>query len=273
MGGTITSYRGYAEGPFGQLHFRLCGPEDGVPLLLVHQMPMSHRQFDTVYGLLAERGILAIGVDMPGFGMSDPPPQAPAIGDYATILPALLDHLRIPKVTALGHHTGAEIITEMAALYPDRVRALILNGPVPFDEKTRRNGLAYVEEKERNLVPQPDGSHLAQAFANRLSFANADTKWSLANRYLAEQFGGLGPFWYGHHAAFSYDHEAAIRAITHPVLILTNTGDQIYDLALKTRVIRPDFAFAQIAGGGIDIVDEKPEEWVAAVADYIARLG
>lgn len=273
MLGGFSDYRGYADGPYGQLHYRVSGPADGVPLLLVHQMPMSHRQFDSVYGLLGKKGIRAVGVDMPGCGMSDPPAAAPSIADYAQVLPALLDHLGIDQVTALGHHTGAEIITEMAALFPERIRALILNGPVPFDAKTREQGLAYVEAKEKNLEVRPDGSHLAEAFANRLSFANADTKWSLANRYLAEQFGGLGPFWYGHHAAFTYDHEEAMRAIAHPALILTNTGDQIYDLALKARVIRPDFAFTQIEGGGIDIVDEKPEEWVVAVSEYIADLG
>ena len=270
MDTSFASRRGYADGPYGQIHYRDVGA--GTPLLLVHQSPMSHRQFDSVYAGLAAAGIRAIGIDMPGFGMSDPPDFVPTIADYAKILPALLDHFGIESIVALGHHTGAQVVTEMAAHFPAGVRALILNGPCPFPAAMRAQFMQFVEEKEKNFTPRPDGSHLAEAFATRLSFANEDTRWDLATRYIAEQFGGLGPLWYGHHAAFVYDHAASIKTIAKPTLILTNTGDQIYDLALETKAMRPDFAFVEIAGGGIDITDEKPAEWVAAVSSYVAGL-
>ena len=273
----MSGERGYANGPFGQIHFRDTGAgtdtgtDTGAPLLLFHQAPMSHRQFDTVCPLLHERGVRAIAVDLPGFGMSDPPSFLPTIRDYAKIAAPLLDHLGIEEAFLLGHHTGAAVATEAAQLLGSRALGLILNGPTPFDEATRKSGLEYVEAKEKGFAPELDGSHLANAFVNRTSFANEDTQWPLTTRYVCEQFTGLGPFWYGHHAAFVYDHAAAIKMIAHPTLILTNTGDQIYDLALLTHQLRPDFAFTKIAGGGIDIVDEKPAEWCSAVADFISK--
>ncbi|QLC26349.1 alpha/beta hydrolase [Parasphingopyxis algicola] len=266
----MTTHRGYAEGPYGQIHYRDTG--EGVALLLFHQSPMSHRQYDSVYDLLHDRGIRAIGVDTPGFGMSDPPDFVPTIQDYARIAPALLDHLGIERAFALGHHTGAQVATEVAALVPDRIMGLILNGPTPFSDDARATSLKHVEINEKGFKAQPDGMHLAKAFKSRMTFANKDTKWPLTTRYIAEQFGGLGPFWYGHHAAFVYDHAASIKTISHPTLILTNTGDQIYDLAQETREMRPDFAYAEIEGGGIDIVDEKPDEWVEAVTAFIGEL-
>ena len=262
--------RGYADGPFGQIHF--CDSGQGTPLVLFHQAPMSHRQFDSVYALLHQRGIRAIGVDMPGFGLSDPTDFVPSIRDYAEIYPSLLNHLDINAAFVLGHHTGAEVVTEVSLNFPNRVVAVVLNGPAPFDDDMREQGLRYVENREKGFRPKADGSHLAEAFETRMSYANKDTNWNLATRYIAEQFIGLGPFWYGHHAAYQYDHAAGIADISHPTLILTNTGDVIYDLALKSHKLRPDFEFAELPGGGVDIVDEMPELWVAHVCRFIASV-
>ena len=52
-------------------------------------------------------------------------------------------------------------------------------------------------------------------------------------------------------------------------MILTNTGDEIYELAKAAHAIRPEFAWRQIEGGGVDIVDEKPEAWADCVAEFV----
>lgn len=259
--------RGYADGPFGQVHYQ--DTETGLPLVLCHQAPMSTRQFDQAYGPLAKRGIRAIGVDMPGFGMSTPTDFVPAIEDYAKVVPSVLDHLGIKQTFVLGHHTGAQMATEVALQFEDRVMGLIINGPFPVNEEERQNGLAWVESGEKNLEHKPDGSHLQEYFKMRMAFANEATDWKLATQYVCQPFMGFGPFWYGHHAAFQYDHGAAIPRITHPTLVLTNTGDQIYDKAQQVMAMRPDFSYAELEGGGIDIVDEMPAEWSEAVADFV----
>lgn len=264
------SYRGYANGPYGQVHFQDTG--EGTPLLLCHQAPMSLRQFDSVYDLLAEKGIRAIGFDLPGFGGSDAPDFVPTIEDYARVVPAVLDHLKIDSAFVLGHHTGAQVATEVALQFPDRVRGVILNGPLPMTADERKAGLAYVEEHEKGYTPRADGTHLLDLFRNRMVYGHAETDWRLATRYIAEQLIGRGPFWYGHHAAFQYDQAKTIPLITHPTLVLTNTGDAIYKNAQDTMTLRPDFAYAEIEGGTIDIVDEKPEEWVEAVVRFVSKV-
>lgn len=260
--------RHYTDGPFGQLHYSDSG--QGIPLILCHQAPMSQRQFHKAYPLLAARGVRAIGFDLPGFGLSDPPDFPPRIEDYASVLPALLQAAGLERAHLLGHHTGAQVATAMALAFPRHVLSLTLNGPLPMTPEERAGGLAYVEEHEKGYAPDETGEHLLKMFKARTVAANAHTDWADATRYVAEQLMGLGPFWYGHHAAFTYDHGAALKELRCPAMILTNTGDEIYHLAQRAREMRPDFAYVELEGGGVDIVDERPEAWADAVAEYVA---
>ena len=220
---------------------------------------------------LQRRGIRAIGVDTPGFGESDPTPFVPTVEDWAAAIPAVLDHLGIAQADVLGHHTGSMVATEVALQFPGRVRKLILNGPLPMDEERRLEFLEGNEEREINFVYESDGSHLQASFAGRKRMYGDGADPRTITRYTVEKFQGYAPFWTGHHAAFIYDHGSAIKNIQQPTMILTNTGDQIYENAKLTRTMRPDFAYIEFEGGGIDIVDQMPEQWADAVANFLKR--
>ncbi len=263
--------RGYADGPYGQVHFVDTGGE-GRPLVLLHQAPQSSKQFDSVYPKLAERGIRAIGVDMPGFGMSDKTDFTPRVEDYARAIPAVLDHLGVAKADILGHHTGALVATEVSLQFPDRIENLIMNGPVPLEDEERARFMKGVD-REKAHTAREDGSHLTSLFFTRARMANGTVDLNIVTRYVVEALMGYGPFWYGHHAAFVYDHNSAIPKITHRTLILTNTGDQIYEHAKWTKRMRPDFEIAVLDGGGIDIVDQMPDEWADAVKAFLRPAG
>ena len=260
--------RGYADGPFGQIHY-----QDGVtgrPLVLVHQAPMSSRQFDNVFELMRERGIRPIAIDCPGFGMSDVTDFVPRVEDWARVVPAVLDHLGVASAVMLGHHTGALVVTEVEQQFPERVTKLILGSALVLTDAEKAFFTKMVEE-ERHFVHKADGSHLVEAFKVRYDMYGKDPlpDPQLITRYTIERFMGYGPFWYGHHAAFAYDHSAAIMRIRRPTLILTNTGDQIYENSKVAHRMRPDFDFFAVPGGGIDIMDQAPEAWVAAIDDYM----
>ncbi len=267
--GRLQTRRAYAQGPYGQVHFHETGPADGVPLLLLHQAPVSARQFEPVYPLLAARGIHAIGVDMPGFGGSDPTLFVPGCEDYAKAIPAVLDALGLRQASILGHHTGALVATEVALQFPARIDRLILNGPLPLEDAERASWLEFCRNEEIPYHEKPDGSHLTKLFGIRYGFAQDTVPPGTVTRYIVETLGGLAPFWYGHHAAFMYDHAASLKKIRHPTLILTNTGDQIYEHAKLSHRTRPDFEFTALEGGGIDVVDQLPDAWTEAVAAFV----
>ena len=261
--------RGYADGPFGQIHYQDTRAE-GVPLMLCHQAPMTSRQYDNVYPVFAQRGIRAIGIDYPGFGMSDPSEHIPSVADYAKCVLAVMDHMSIEVADICGHHTGAMVANEMALLFPERVRNIIMHGPCPMSQEERDQWHEYTRINEKEFEHKTDGSHLAEWFQRRWQWAEEGTDPALVTRYVVETMMGYGPFWYGHNAAFNYDHEANLKKLKHRSLILTNTGDMIFELAELAHKLRPDFDYVVMEGGGVDIVDQQPEEWVDAIMRFIA---
>jgi pimeloyl-ACP methyl ester carboxylesterase len=70
-----------------------------------------------------------VAIDWPGHGAS-PPEQAPPSGRrYAELLAAAIEGLGISSAYVLGHSIGGAAAIRYAALYPDRVRGLILCNP------------------------------------------------------------------------------------------------------------------------------------------------
>ena len=57
--------------------------------------------------------------------------------------------------------------------------------------------------------------------------------------------------------------------ITVPTLVLTNSGEDIYDATCRAAQSRPDWAFTALNGGTHDIVDEQPQAWADAVTQFL----
>lgn len=268
--------RGYARGPHGLVHFHdsagLVTPRAGeLPLLLLHQSPASARQFEAAFKPLVRRGVRFVAIDTPGFGCSDPTPSFPRLEDWASSFVAVLDHLGIARADVLGHHTGALNATELALQFPTRVRRLILNGPFPITEAERQKFIAGGERSHERGRPKLDGSHLLTSFDTRVKMYGPNPDPTIITRIVVEKYQTLGPYTWGHDAAYRYDHAAALQRITQSTMILTNTGDDIYELARRAAALRPDFAYRELAGGTHDIVDQQPEAWSDAVLEFLRR--
>jgi len=262
--------RGYARGPFGQVHYQAA--QAGKPLVLIHQAPMSSRQFESVYPIFIERGYRPIGIDCPGFGMSDVTDFVPRVEDWARVVPAVLDHLKITQADIVGHHTGALVAGRRMLIRSLGLLALVLGSALPLTDEERRKFMEGVEKHKNNFVYQTDGSHLRDSFMTRYRMYGDSPAPDprLITRYTVEKFMGLGPFWHGHHAAFLYDHAAALPHIRRETLILTNTGDPIYEHSKVAHRLRPDFAYAELPGGGVDIVDQQPHQWVEVIDRFLS---
>ncbi len=264
----MTIRRGYIDGPFGQLHYREVegsGAGDGVPLILSHQSPSSSMQFIAGLEPLAALGLKVVAVDTPGYGCSDLPAHRPSVIDYSKMFAPVMDHFHWSAANLLGHHTGAANVTAFAVREPKRVLKLILNGPPVFTPEERAERLP----KPGPIAIESDGSHLSKRFQGRVNVTVGWTRLDAMQKNFMQTLWAGETFWYGHKAAYEYDMMTDFMALKAPTLILSNSTDDIYHLAQRARQLRPDMAYAELSGGTHDIVDEQPEAWAAAVAQYL----
>ncbi len=97
-------------------------PGDGTPIVLIHGLPGTAEDFEKVTPLLD--GHRTIALDRPGFGYSDGG-YHPADRQLLAI-DQLLDHLKIDKAVLVGHSYGGALALGYTALFPERVRGLVL---------------------------------------------------------------------------------------------------------------------------------------------------
>ena len=260
--------RGYVNGPFGLIHYRDTGK--GEPLVLLHQAPMTSQQFETVYPLFAAKGIRAIGIDMPGFGLSDPTTFVPTANDWAKIVPAVLDHLGIKQAHIGGHHTGGVVAIAAANQFPERTKSLVIHSALLVTEEERAKRLERVEGSERNFVYKEDGSHLTDAYRGRFKLYGPGADAKLITRYVIERFIGTGESWHGHHVAYQYNSSEGLKKVKARTLVMGNDGDMVIDITRRIKDLRPDMTYIELKGGGVDIVDQAPQAWVDTVARFVS---
>jgi pimeloyl-ACP methyl ester carboxylesterase len=105
------------------------GPVGGQPVILLHGWPYDINSYAGVSTLLAAKGYHVIVPYLRGFGSTRfLSAQTPRNGQQAALamdIIALMDALKIPKAIIGGFDWGARTADILAALYPERVKALV----------------------------------------------------------------------------------------------------------------------------------------------------
>ncbi len=257
--------RGYFDGPHGQVHYR-AGGEGGKPLLLLHQSPLSSKQFDCAYAGLIAGGRHVVGIDMPGFGQSDPLPERKSLEDYAAAARAALDAFGWTSADVVGHHTGAVVGAVLETTTPERVRKLVLNG-FPLlspEERTFFQGFYFGPP-----TPRADGSHLIDGWNKRLKASPGWESVEIMHRLFVDGLVSERTNWMAFPLIINADLTGLLTKIRAPTLLYTNTGEDLYAATNRCRALRPDFAYDELRGGTHDIVDEQPDAWVAGLLRFL----
>jgi pimeloyl-ACP methyl ester carboxylesterase len=263
----VSVKRHYAEGRFGQIHYRMAAPTHPIhpPLVCLHMSPYSGVVYESfLKGMANDR--VAIALDTPGFGGSDPPDFSPTIGDYALALKDLLDSLDFSEVDVMGYHTGGKIALEAAIAFPSSVRRVVLVSAAIWPDGER--------DVIKNLYAREhithDGSHL-------LKWWRSAVKWSMLGRSLEkinEVFWSrtLNPeiSWWGHNAAINYNTQTALLKITHPILVL-NPEDDLWEYTLSARSLlkNPKSYVHNLPRWGHGFLDVRTEEAVSIVNSFL----
>jgi pimeloyl-ACP methyl ester carboxylesterase len=103
----------------------------GTPAVLaLHGWRRDHQDFRA---MLTEPlpALDAIGLDLPGFGVTPAPDQPWGSPQYAEALLPVLDEMQ-QGVVVVGHSFGGRVAVHLAAIAPDRIAGLVLTGAPLF---------------------------------------------------------------------------------------------------------------------------------------------
>lgn len=222
-----------------RLAYQLDGPDNRLPLVLLHGFCEDASVFDPLMPLLPRQRVLR--VDLPGFGASDVPGR-PGMAMYAEALRAVLDDLNIRRCVLVGHSMGGYTTLEFASRYPEYLAGYGLFHAHPFEDsperiENRRRGIEMIRSGKKDLyVSQLFPALFTPAFAA----AQPQVLHALIEQGRRQPDEGIVAALEG--MIGRRNHLDTLQAANCPVLFVLGKEDQIVpytealDAASKTRV-------------------------------------
>jgi pimeloyl-ACP methyl ester carboxylesterase len=227
--------KGYADGPFGQIHWRATGEGPDPDLICLHPAPFSGVAFTQIMPHLAQnRRVFA--PDYPGHGGSDPFRHDPSIANYAAAISALIEQVSGGgPADLMGFHTGCLIAAEMSVAYQDKVRRIALIDVPAYPQEERA---ALQADSAMPFEIGPDMACLALAWergiSRRVDSQGMDRSWEMFVETLRHGRGMNAAF----HAGFSYDVEGRFGAVGHDALVLASQSMLLEPSRRAAKLIR-----------------------------------
>jgi pimeloyl-ACP methyl ester carboxylesterase len=226
------------------------GPADGKPVLLLHGWPYDIHSFVDVAPLLAAHGYRVIVPHLRGHGttrfLSDATFRNGQQAAVAQDIIALMDALKIDKAILAGYDWGARTANIIAALWPERCKAMVsVNGYL-------------INNRERNKLPLPPKVEHGWWYQFYFATERGQAGYQ-ANR---REFGNLiwkanSPQWHFDQATFersaaSWDNPDYIAIVIHNYRwrLSIADGDPKYDAIEKRLAAGPVIAVPTITLDG-----------------------
>jgi pimeloyl-ACP methyl ester carboxylesterase len=257
--------KGYADGPFGQVHWRATGRGHRPDLVCLHPAPFSGLAFATIMPLLAQdRRVIA--PDFPGHGGSDAHRVDPSISDYAGAISALVDAISVGgPVDLMGFHTGCLVAIETALLYPEKVRRLALVDVPAYGAAQRGE---YLRSAAQSFDITPDMACLAPAWdrgmTKRIESQGIERSWEMFVETLRHGRAMNAAF----HASFSYDVEACLPRIAHPATVLAS-GGMLLEPSRRAATMIPGAKLVERLDITRAVLDEAAETVAAEILEFL----
>lgn len=253
---SVSVRRSYVDSRFGQLHVTTARPTSVVrpSVVCFHHSPHSAEVYRDFLPVLAEDRVV-YAPDTPGFGMSDFPPRAPEVADYAAAMLDLIDRTGSGPLDLVGYHTGSLIAIEVALARPQRVRRLFLVCiPVIHDAERR----AF----EATPWPPPiseDGAHVMTEWQRSVTWCHPKmTTAQIAESFARKLRGGDRAAW-GGRAAFRYPTAERLPRVTQEVLCI-NTKDDMYEITPRAAPLIKNGRMIEIEDWGFGVFYVYPRE-------------
>ena len=269
-----------------KLHYKQVG--SGEPaMILLHGFAASTFSWREVMAPLGELGTV-VAYDRPSSGLTERPlpgdwkGESPYSPDaQVKLLIGLMDVLSFQRAILIGNSAGGTVAMQAALRYPDRVRASVLvdaaiyraseapswSKPLLRTPQLRRLGPLLV----RSIGSQ--GERLLEMAWHDPSRITPAIRAGYRRPLQAENWDcGL---WELTAAARDLRLGERVGEVRQPVLVITGDDDRIVPTAESIRLAHelPDAELVVIPACGHVPQEECPEQFLAAVKQFISRLG
>ncbi|KFZ01759.1 hypothetical protein V500_00625 [Pseudogymnoascus sp. VKM F-4518 (FW-2643)] len=213
-----------------------------------------------------------IALDTPGSGLSELGKSEQSIATIGEDVVGLLDTLNIKeKIIVVGHSVGCAVANFLAATYPDRVRAVVLLGPVNPDF-----AIASVFEQRIEVIKSEGLERLAKSIPLT---ATGERAGSLQHAFIRTLILSTSPEGY-----MSLCHVMATAqqpnygAINVPLLIITGSDDVTAplsgpkDILEKYGTKKTEKSIKDLSGIGHWHCVEAPDDVEGLIKEFIQTI-
>ena len=252
----------------------------GEPVVLVHGFGASSYSWRKVLPDLA-RDYDVVAVDLFGFGLTDRPAEREAYTREGQIrmLLGLLDALGFERAHFIGHSYGGALTMTLVAQHPERVRSMVLvDSAEPDYPLNRRRWLARIRpliwmyvtgralrhekmEKAFRRAYHDDAlvtDEVVEAYLDRLRVKGSVKAYRKLTRPRPSAPRGTVRY-----------EELAV-----PALVVWGAEDRLVtvETAAHNAALLPDHRFVSIEGAGHSPMEERPEEFLAHVTEFLDEV-
>lgn len=234
-------------------------------VLVLHGWFGDARAFEPVEAWLSREHFTYVFMDYRGYGRMRDAPGSYTIDEIAADTVALADTLGWPAFSLVGHSMGGMAIEKVAAIAPERVRALVPIAPVPcgglpFDAARRAlfERAAHHLADRRTLIDRSTGGRLPAAWV----------EWKAAYSASCSSAHAFAAYF---RAWADTDFSDAIAG-RHPVKVLIGEHDPAFDAALMARTYLQRYPLATVdvlRNAGHYPMNETPLALVAAMESFL----
>ncbi len=262
----------------GYLHYRISGPTDGQPVILVPGFSYGGWMYEDIEPVLADAGMRVIVIDSFGRGYSDRPDADHSRALYNRQFDDLLDALEVTvPVDLVGNSMGGALVTDYATHSPQRVRRVVAMVPA---------GLSLSEGSVPAIVGVPMlGDWFFHLFARRgiVQGGGLTTDDTALKAWIDERMADQAQYT-GYYAALLStlrhypmgDLRSSYRALGEsgkPLLGIFGKLDELIPVAAADRLaeIAPGAEIAVLDGAHHDVALEQPQLISELLREFLQR--
>lgn len=260
--------KAYTDIREGQMHYRYGGLKNIEPIVFLHQNTSSSSMFQNVLVRL-EKTHRVIAFDLPGFGGSyDPVEQFTDISYLTDSTMEAIDSLDIKDFHVCGQHTGASMAAEMAARFPERVKSVIMIGPLQLTQEERD---LYREEFKGSAAPDLEANYLTKTW-EYLSMNGATATVELIHREMWEALRSWEARGWVYGCVWDHDFEGYFSRVKCPTLLMAAKDDVLYPGFERAQAARPEADAVVVKGSNFE-AELDPDGVTNAIRAFLGKYG